>query len=200
MGPDSGVEALALEPNSDVLVDVAYGNMGCWGLQLTMLTPSGRPVPLFRERLDRFWHKLGFNAFDGDAYVDGRGLTLVGAGQKPCFLRVPAPSATGLIAHFRTDGQPAGRTHRFSSRIVEGVQPFHSGDRTFVVTGTYGDSTKLTMTARRPDGSTDPRFGNRGRAWVHLPWRGRNAALDTIVSVTEARPRTIRCHSCEVRR
>jgi len=78
---------------------------------------------------------------------------------------------------------------------VEGVQPFHSGDRIFVVTGTYAGtysgSTKLTVSARRPGGSIDPRFGRRGRAWVRAPWRGRDAALESIVSISKGSAKTI---------
>lgn len=193
MGPDSGIGALALEPNGDILAAVGYGNMGCWGFQLTMLTPEGQPVRLFKARLDRFWRRLGFHGFDGDAYVDGKGFTLVGAGQKPCFHGAPAPSATGLIAHFRANGLLVGRTLRFSSRVGEGVQPFYNGHGIFVVTWPYGpyDSRALTITARLADGSVDARFGNRGRVRIHAPWRGRDAALETEVSLLKANPTAI---------
>jgi hypothetical protein len=48
-GEDSGVGSLALEANGDILAQVGYGNMGCWGAALAMLTPTGRPVPLFAK-------------------------------------------------------------------------------------------------------------------------------------------------------
>ena len=129
-GVDSGVESLALEPNGDILAKVAYGNMGCWGVAPSMLTPSGRPVPLFRKRLARFWQGLGFHTFVGDVYVDGEGFTLVGTGQGPCAEGLgpsfSAPSATGLITRFRTDGKRVSRTIRFPSRLLV-VQAFHDG-------------------------------------------------------------------------
>jgi hypothetical protein len=50
--------------------------MGCRGVALAMLMPSGKPVPLFASRLGRFWHGLGFGAFVGDTYVDGQRLHL----------------------------------------------------------------------------------------------------------------------------
>ena len=43
-GEDSGVGGLVLEPNGDILAPVGYGNMGCWGMSLEMLAPTGRPV------------------------------------------------------------------------------------------------------------------------------------------------------------
>lgn len=56
-GEDSGVQALALEPNGDILASVGYGLMGCWGVAVSTLTPSGRPLPLFGKRLARFWDR-----------------------------------------------------------------------------------------------------------------------------------------------
>jgi hypothetical protein len=192
-GEDSGVEALALEPNGDILAEVGYGNMGCWGVALAMLTPAGRPVPLFAKRLGRFWYRLAFAAFVGDAYVDGDGFTLVGTGQRPCVehLSFSAPSATGLIARFRTDGEPASRTIRFRSLGYGTVQAFEDGEDALVVESPFADTTHLTLTARRTDGSIDRRFGSRGRARIHTPWRGRNAALETDVSILKAAPRAI---------
>jgi hypothetical protein len=193
-GEDSGVGGLALEPNGDILAKVGYGNMGCWGEALAMLTPSGRPVPFFQERLGRFWHALGFGAFVGDAYIDGDGFTLVGTGEKGCdhgAASSSASAATGLIARFRTNGEPTSKTIRFRSRMFGGIEAFGDGPNALVIGSPYADSTKLTVMALRPDGSLDQRFGSRGRARIHTPWRGRDAALDTMVSITEAGPRAI---------
>ena len=189
-GEDSGVGSLAVERNGDILAKVGYGNMGCWGTALAMLTPSGRPVQLFTKRLDRFWHRLGFGAFVGDVYTDGDGFTLVGTGQKPCAEgpSFSAPSASGLIARFRVDGEPATRTIRVPSRLYGTVEAIHDGDETFVVESPYADPTRLTITARRADGSIDSRFGRNGRASIRTPWRGFNAKFDTGVSIARAGP------------
>jgi len=175
------------------LAQVGYGNMGCRGVALAMLMPSGKPVPLFASRLGRFWHGLGFGAFVGDAYVDGNGFTLVGTGQGPCAAgpSFSAPSATGLIARFSTNGQRAGSTIRFPSEMYGSVGAFHTGQDTFLVESPYADSTQLTVTALRPDGSNDPRFGSDGHAVIRAPWTGSNAALDTMVSTIEAGPTAI---------
>ena len=189
-GEDSGVDSLALEPNGDILAAVGYGNMGCWGVALAMLTPSGRPVPLFAQRLAQFWQRLGFGAFVGDAYVSGAGFTLAGTGQRPCAgaPSFSAPSATGLITRFRADGEPVSRPIRFPSRLYGTVQAFRDRGDTLVVDAPYADQTQFTVTARRSDGSVDPRFGNHGHAQIHTPWTGRNAALGTAVAIAQAGP------------
>jgi hypothetical protein len=190
---EAGIEALMLMPRGDILAAVGYGNNGCWGVALAKLTSSGRPVSAFAQRTNRFWQRLGFSAFVGDTYSDAQGFTLTGTGQRPCSdgSLSSAPSATGLMVHFRTDGQPIGSPVRFPSRMYGDVRAFHAGHETFVLVSQYADPTRLTLTARRRDGSIDPRFGSHGRARIHAPWSGRNSALDTMVSITKARPSAI---------
>jgi hypothetical protein len=185
-GEDSGVEALALEPNGDILANIGYGNMGCWGLAPAMLTPSGAPEPMFAKGLQRFWDALGFHAFVGDIYVDGQGFTLVGTGQKPCAdnLSHSAPSATGLIARFRTDGQPAGPTIRFPSRLQGFDKVLPDAHDAIIVTTPLTNSLPLTLTALRPDGTPDSSFGSRGRAQIRT-------TVDGMVSITRASPTEI---------
>jgi len=187
------VEGLALEPNGDILATVGYGNNGCWGAALAMLQPSGRPVPQFARRLDRFWHRLRFGAFVGGVYTDGDGFTLVGTGQRPCANgpSFSAPSATGLITRFRTNGEPISPTIRFQSRMYGDILAFRDGDDIFVVGSPYANSTQLMVTARRPDGSADTRFGSHGRARIRTPWKGPHATLDSSVLVNKASPRTM---------
>ncbi len=189
-GEDSGVRSLALEPNGDILAEVGYGNMGCWGTALAMLTPSGAPEPMFAERLQQFWDSHRFGAFVGDVHVDGEGFTLVGTGQKPCYDEPPGSTAraTGLIAHFRTDGTPAGPTVRFPSRMYGSVQVLPDGRDTILAATPYADPTDITLTALHPDGSTDPRFGSHGRVRIRTPWHGSSATLSTTVSINEASP------------
>ncbi len=184
-GEDSGVEALALEPNGDILAQVGYGNMGCWGTALAMLTPSGRPVPTFAKRLARFWKRFTFGAFEGDAYADGDGFTLVGTGQRPCASgpTYSAPSARGLIARFRPDGELVGQPIRFASRLV-GVQAFQNGADTLIATSPYADPSDLTLTDLHPDGSTDPQFGRNGHVRIRMPRKGRDGAVTTTVSAS----------------
>jgi hypothetical protein len=150
-------------------------------------------VSAFAQKTNRFWQRLGFSAFVGETYSDARGFTLIGTGQRPCSegSLSSAPSATGLMIHFRADGQPIGSPVRFPSRMYGVVRAFHTGQETFVLVSPYADPTQLTLTARRRDGSIDPRFGSHGRATIHAPWRGRNSALDTMVSITKAIPSAV---------
>jgi hypothetical protein len=192
-GEDSGVQSLALEPNGDILAEIGYGNMGCWGTSLAMLTPSGAPEPMFAQRLARFWHGQGFGAFIGDTYVDGEGFTLLGTGQKPCYDEPPGSTApsTGLIAHFRANGTPAGPTVRFPSRMYGSVQVLADGHDAILAETPYADRTDITLTALRPDGSTDRRFASHGSARIRTPWHGSSATLLTSVSIDEASPTEI---------
>ena len=192
-GEDSGVRSLALEPNGDILAEIGYGNMGCWGTALAMLTPSGAPEPMFGQRLQQFWDAHRFGAFVGDVRVDGEGFTLLGTGQKPCYDEPPGSTAraTGLIAHFGTNGTPAGPAVRFPSRMYGSVQVLPDGQDAILAASPYADPTDITLTALRPDGSTDPRFGSHGSARIRTPRHGPNATLSTMVSIDEASPTEI---------
>ena len=197
IGADSGIAALAVEPNGEVVAHIGFGNNGCWGGALVMLTSTGRHVRQSRKNLGpfgRFWQRLGFNAFVGDIYTSDDGFTLLGTGQRPCAATpatASAPSATGLIARFRKDGRLAGPIVRFPSRMYGALWAFRTGSDTVVVNSPYADPTHLTLTALNPDGSINPRFGNRGRAKIGTPWRGRDAALETTVVIARASPRAI---------
>ena len=190
-GEDSGVGTLALEPNGDILAPVDYGNMGCWGMSLEMLAPAGRPVPLFQQRLRRFWQALHLGAFVGDVYADGAGFTVIGTGQKPCYGSRPASSSTGLIARFTGDGEQVGRTIRFPSRMFGSLQAFPDGNDILIAESPYANSTRLTVEARRRNASLDTGFASNGVAEIRTPWSGTDAALQTELSISEAGPGTI---------
>ncbi len=192
-GEDSGVRSLALEPNGDILAEIGYGNMGCWGMALAMLTPSGAPEPMFAQRLERFWRAHQFGAFVGDVRVDGEGFTLAGTGQKPCYDEPPGSTAraTGLLAHFRTDGTPAAPTIRFPSQMYGSVQLLADGHDAILAESPYANPTEVTLTALRPSGAADTRFASHGRARIAAPWRGSSAKLSTMVAIDEAGPAEI---------
>jgi hypothetical protein len=189
-GEDSDVRTVVLEPGGDILVDVSGGNMGCWYTKPAMLTPSGEPVPLFAKRLARFWQGVGLHAFVGNVYIEGEGFTLVGTGQRPCDegRTSSSPSATGLIARFRPNGEPAGPTIPFPSRLHGGVEAFGYHRHTFAFEWPYSKPGEPTITARRSDGSLDPRFGHLGRAHIHPPWTQGSTERLTGVRTLQAGP------------
>lgn len=170
-GEDSGIKAMASEPDGEILVDVGHGNMGCWETTLAMLSPSGRQVSLFARRLRRFWQTLGFHAFVGDTYIDPKGFTLVGTGQRPCYDEPPGSVAPawGVIASFRTDGTQTATAVRFPSRMYGTIRTFRDGGDIFTVEVPYGSRANFTINARRSDGSLDSRFANHGVAQIRAP-------------------------------
>jgi hypothetical protein len=190
-GEDSGPASLVTEPNGDVLAPVDYGNMGCWGMSLEMVEPAGQPVPLFQQRLGKFWKTLHFGAFTGSVFADGSGFTIVGTGQTTCYASKPAPSATGLIAHFDTDGKEIGRTLRFASTRFGSFYASRDGNDTLIAESPYANSTRVTLELLRPNASLDNAFATGGVAEIRTPWTGMGATLQTQLSITEASPDTI---------
>jgi hypothetical protein len=71
------------------------------------------------------------------------------------------------------------------------VWVFRKDNDTVVVKSPYADSTRLALAALRRDGSLDPKFGSQGRATIHAPWWGRDAALETTVVITRVTLPTI---------
>ncbi len=145
----------------------------------------------FQQRLRRFWQALNVGAFVGEAYADGAGFTVIGTEQKPCYGSSPAPSATGLIAHFTANGEQVGQTIKFPSRMFGLLQAFPDGNDTLVAESPYANSTRLTIEARRPNASLDTGFASNGVAEIRTPWSGMNATLQTEASISEAGPGTI---------
>jgi hypothetical protein len=193
LGADSGVGSLTRLPGGNLLVDIGYGNSGCWGYTLRLLQPQGWPVSLFARRFGRFWRRVGFHAFSGSVYPDGKGFALVGTGQRPCWIGGPfhSRSATGLVAHFGRSGYLAASPTRFASGMYAGVSALPMGRDTIVATSPYANAVSLTLTAIRPDGSLDPRFGSGGRALIRIPWRGQDPGLEAAVAVEKIGPRAI---------
>ena len=167
--------------------------MGCRGVALAVLTPFQTPEPMFAQRLARFWHAHQFGAFVGDVHVDGEGFTLAGTAQKPCYDEPPGSTAraTGLLAHFRTDGTAAGPTIRFPSQMYGSVQLLADGHDAILAESPYANPTDVTLTALLPSGSADPRFAAHGRAPIRTPWRGSSATLSTMVAIDAASPTEI---------
>jgi hypothetical protein len=184
-GSNSNIASLRLEPTGQILVGVGGGHMGCWYTKLAMLTPSGEPVPLFEARLAQFQRTLGLEFAVGDAYTEGEGFTVVETGQEPCFTSLTAspPPATGLIARFRANGEPAGPVIRFPTQLYGNVNAFSDGAETFLVqTPIYDEPALTTLALRQADGSLDPQFGNLGEVQIRTPRIEREAPSVEIVN------------------
>ena len=184
-GNDSGIGSLARLSNGDILVGIGFGNSGCWGYTLRLLEPYGVPVPGFAAHFDHFWRTLGYHAFSGTVYADGKGFTVVGTGQRPCWIGGPfsSRSATGIVVNFRNDGLLARPVTRFASGMHAGVSAFPMGRDIILADSPYTNGMRLALTAVRPDGSVDSRFGASGRVLVRVPWKGRDAAYGAGVAV-----------------
>jgi hypothetical protein len=193
-GEDSGVAKLALEPNGDILGSVDYGNMGCWGVGLTELTPSGHPVRGFATRLASFWKRLHLGTFVGDVYVNAGGFTLVGTGQRPCVEgpKVSAKSAHGVLATFNTDGTTAKPPVTFRSRLYGNVQAFKHGTNSLIVLSPYASQVAHErVKIVHLDGSYDHTFGSRGLVTVRNPWPKAGRHRVTTVLISEADSTTL---------
>jgi hypothetical protein len=176
-GEDSGVSGLSLLPDGDILAQVDYGNMGCWGHRMALFTPMGRPVAGFAAGMNRFWRTHSFGAFVGDAYVDATQITLVGTGQRGCAdgRKLSGRTAHGVVAHFTETGSVVGHATRFPSKLYGEVDAFPRGANTLLAEGSYGDGSTELLRLIRPDGSAVKSFGNGGVVRIGLPWQGAQA-------------------------
>jgi hypothetical protein len=178
-GEDSGVSGLSLLPDGDILAQVNYGNMGCWGHGLALLSSTGKPVAGFAAAMNKFWRTHSFGAFVGDAYVDGDGVTLVGTGQRGCAdgRKISGKTAHGVIAHFSEAGAVVGTTSRFPSKLYGEITAFPRGANTLIAETSYGDSRTELLRLVGPTGTPITSFGANGVVRVQLPWVGAQSGL-----------------------
>jgi hypothetical protein len=164
-GPVWGIKSMELEPNGDILVHDGGGRMGTYVIELSMLSPSGKPVPRFAERVARFWQKLGFTTFgqdeattfSGSVFIQDGGFTLVGVGQRRSMgdphvrhLRDP-----GLIAHFKPDGELAAPPVRFRSEMLWSVTASPEGHRIMLEGSSREHPNRQVRIVLEPNGLRD---------------------------------------------
>jgi hypothetical protein len=131
------------------------------------------PVPLFGNRLGRFWHALGFGAFVGDVHIDGEGFTLVGTGQRPC---ADGPSFFRTVGHGSntTDGDSTspGRFGRSSVRQPRPCADSHALEGTQRITRGHGLNHQSRPESDRPSsrrGTGDTNCSSSARASEAAP-------------------------------
>lgn len=192
-GEDSGVSSLSLLPDGDILAQVNYGNMGCWGHQLDLLTSMGRPVVRFTNSLNRFWRTHTFGAFVGDAYADGNEITLVGVGQRPCAdgPKITAKSAHGVLAHFAVSGRIIGRMVRFASPLYGEIDAFQHGPNTLLAESSFASESSELLRVIKPNGAVAKSFGTHGLVRIRLPWQGAQASYDDQLATAQAGPSSL---------
>jgi hypothetical protein len=178
-GEDSGVSGLSLLPDGDILAQVNYGNMGCWGHRLALFTATGKPVVGFAAGMNRFWQTHSYGAFVGDAYGDATGITLVGMGQRGCAdgRKISGKTAHGVIAHFSESGAVVGAVTRFPSKLYGEVNAFPRGANTLLVEGSFGDTRDELLRLIGADGTPVTSFGTSGVVRLTLPWQGAQASF-----------------------
>jgi hypothetical protein len=184
-GEDSGVSGLSQLPDGDILAQVNYGNMGCWGHRLALFTAAGKPVAGFAAGMNHFWGTHSYGAFVGDAYGDATGITLIGMGQRGCAdgRKISGKTAHGVIAHFSESGTVVGTVTRFPSKLYGELDAFPRGVNTLLVEGSFGDTSIELLRLLGPDGTPVTSFGSNGVVRLTVPWPG--AQADFLNGITD---------------
>jgi hypothetical protein len=195
---DSGAAQVAVEPDGEILVVTAGGNMGCWGLTVSALTASGSPVPSFEQDFNA---AMPQTTFVGSLVVHDGGFLLAGTGQAGCVGNTPSPTAVGRIIafgpsggldrRFGTDGQV-----RFSSPMEDLVWALPQQDGGLLVAGVAvsfqpNAQSPLTLNLLRfsAKGHLDPGYGHGGVAELQL------RHLSPSAAVTNGRLNAVVCSS-----
>jgi hypothetical protein len=193
---DGGVEGVWTESGGDILVLLGGGNMGCWGVTATTLTPTGHRIASFTRRfLDSVEH---FDAspdcttpvFVGDLDADPNQFHLIGASQRTCVqggctehpTSKPDPTRAARDIGFSDDGDldtsfgAHGETE-FRAPMAEGawVLPQARG-RALLVISPAGDLYRKTpafllIYSITRSGHLQARYGEHGVERVPLPFK-----------------------------
>lgn len=176
-GPVWRIQSMELEPNGDILVQDGGGRMGVYFIELSMLSPFGKPVPRFAERVARFWQKLGFTTFgrdeattfSGSVFIRGGGFTLVGVGQRGSMgdPHVRQPRDPGLLAHFKSDGELAARPVRFRSEMLWSVTASPEGHLIVLEGTSWEHLNRHVRIVLEPNGLRDARSASHQPAIAH---------------------------------
>jgi hypothetical protein len=189
---DSGIARVWAEPDGDIFALTAGGNMGCWGISVSALTPSGSPVPSFQSNFTAAMRRVSPSGiFVGDVIVRSTGFLLLGTEQGTC---VGAPSRTtqGRIAAFQLNGKLAPRfavngEASFSSPMAQSVWAMPRNNGQFVMasaapviqTNPHARA-ELSLFDFFADGNLDHAFGNQGVAGVQLPYLSQSFPASSV--------------------
>jgi hypothetical protein len=196
---DSGAAQVAVEPDGEILVVTAGGNMGCWGLTVSALTASGSPVPAFQQHFNAAMAPE--TTFVGSLVVHDGGFLLAGTSQAGCVGNTPSPTAVGRVVafgpnggldrSFGTDGQV-----RFSSPIEDPVWALPQQDGGLLLAGmavssrpNAQGSAQLNLVRLSAKGYLEAGYGHGGIAELQL------RHLSAAEAMTNGRLNAVVCSS-----
>ncbi len=196
---DSGATQIAVEPDGEILVVTAGGNMGCWGLTISALTASGSPVPSFQQHFNAAMGPL--TTFVGALVVHDSGFLLAGTGQGACVESTPSPTATGRVIAFGPNGgldRSFGTNGqvRFSSPMEDPVWALPQQDGGLLLAGmavSFQSNAQgpvhLNLVRLSAKGRLDPGYGHGGIADLQL------RHLSAAAAMTNGRLNAVVCGS-----
>ena len=196
---DSGAAQVAVEPDGEILVVTAGGNMGCWGVTVSALTASGLPVPSFQQHFNAAMGPQ--TTFVGSLVFHDVGFLLAGTGQAACVENTPSPTAVGRVIAFEpnggleksfgTDGQV-----RFSSPMEDPVWALPQQDGGLLLAGMAVSSqpnaqgpVHLNLVRLSAKGHLEPGYGHGGMAELQL------RHLSAAEAMTNGRLNAVVCSS-----
>jgi len=184
---DSGAAQLAVEPDGEILVVTAGGNMGCWGVTVSALTASGSPVPSFERDFNAAMGPQ--TTFVGSLVLHDGGFLLAGTSQAGCVGNTASPTAVGriiafgpsggLLTSFGTDGRV-----RFSSPMEAPVWALPQQDGGLLLAGiavSFQSNAQslmhLNLVRFSANGHLEPGYGHGGIAELQLRHLSPSAAM-----------------------
>ncbi|HTW06811.1 MAG TPA: hypothetical protein VME46_04840 [Acidimicrobiales bacterium] len=180
---DSQVARVATEADGDILELTGGGNMGCWGVSMAALTPTGAPVQGFEASFrSAMTHALP-GVFVGDLAVRGDGFLLLGTAQAGCVQHALSTSAAGRAVAFKSGGGLDGSFGRegvasFASPMQSPVWALPERGGSVLVAGTTpalqglpSAHDQLHLLELSPGGRVLTSFGHDGTAQLQLPYR-----------------------------
>jgi hypothetical protein len=194
-GEDSELSSVLVEPGGNVLAVTGYGNMGCWGDGVSVLSPAGKPLSSFSQIPVGQTPLAQLHGFVGDVAVTSSGFELIGVGQASCVDGQVDPTTGGYTLNFTSTGSDESSTSApvtpsfpspmlSSATVVSGP----SGDHFLIGAVDTTDSTDVgpltgAVYAIEPSGLLDRSFPGSGSQTFTVRLEGsaeRYAALSAI--------------------
>ncbi len=190
---DSGITRVWVAPDGDVFALTSGGNMGCWGISISALTPSGSPVPSFQSNFTAAMRRVSpSGVFVGDVIVRPAGFLLLGTEQSACVTSLSSRTAQGRVVAFQLDGKLESRfgangEASFASPMAQPVWALPRGNGGFVMAAAPvfiqfnpHARAELSFFDFSADGTVDHAFGKDGVADVRLPYLSQSLPASAV--------------------